>query len=203
MLAAARKPSRGSFAVSPMIPSVVAAEVTGALGDFLATGFGPSNPALAHVIDDFLAQPENPYLSIALPFQPATEGGEPFPQVPLAFTPYRHQRTAFSRLAAGVGRPTVVATGTGSGKTECFLFPILDYCRERIARGSSRRGPPAAESGRPSPRSSHGTMASRWRTSPRGWRRGGAIRRSTPRRSTTSASSASSSPPTGCGGATS
>ena len=118
-----------------MIPSVVAAEVTGALRDFLATGFGPSNPGLAHVIDDFLAQPENlakgPYLSIALPFQPAPEGGEPFPEVPLGFTPYRHQRTAFSRLAAGDGRSTVVATGTGSGKTECFLFPILDYCRER------------------------------------------------------------------------
>ena len=118
-----------------MIPSVVAAEVAGALGDFLATGFDPSNAALAHVVDDFLAQPENlakgPFLSIALPFEPAIEGGEPFPEVPLGFTPYRHQRTAFSRLAAGVGRSTVVATGTGSGKTECFLFPILDYCRER------------------------------------------------------------------------
>ncbi len=41
-----------------MIPSVVADEVAGALRDFLATGFGPSNPALAHVIDDFLAAPE-------------------------------------------------------------------------------------------------------------------------------------------------
>ena len=118
-----------------MIPSVVAAEVAGALGDFLATGFGPSNPALAHVIDDFLARPENlakgPYLSVALPFQQAPEGGEPFPEVPLGFTPYRHQRTAFSRLAASAGRSTVVATGTGSGKTECFLYPILDHCRER------------------------------------------------------------------------
>ncbi len=62
-----------------MIPSVVAAEVTGALGGLLVTGFGPSNPALTHVIDDFLAQPENlakgPYLSIALPFQPAAVNG--------------------------------------------------------------------------------------------------------------------------------
>ena len=118
-----------------MIPSVVADEVTGALRDFLATGFGPSNPALAHVIDDFLAQPDNlakgPYLSIALPYQQAPESGDPFPEVPLGFTPYRHQRTAFSRLAAGAGRSTVVATGTGSGKTECFLYPILDYCREQ------------------------------------------------------------------------
>ena len=63
--------------------------------------------------------------------QQAPEGGEPFPDVPLGFTPYRHQRTAFSRLAASAGRSTVVATGTGSGKTECFLYPILDHCRER------------------------------------------------------------------------
>ena len=49
-----------------MIPSAVAHEVTLALHDFLATGFGPSNPALASVLDDFLAEPENlvkgPYL---------------------------------------------------------------------------------------------------------------------------------------------
>ena len=117
-----------------MIPSVVADEVTGALRDFLATGFGPSNPALTHVIDDFLAEAGNlakgPYLSIALPYQQAPEGGDPFPEVPLGFTPYLHQRTAFSRLAGGAGRSTVVATGTGSGKTECFLYPLLDYCRE-------------------------------------------------------------------------
>ena len=66
-----------------MIPSVVASEIAGALRDFLATGFGPSNPALAGVVDDFLAEPGNlakgPYLSIALPFQPAPEGGEVLP----------------------------------------------------------------------------------------------------------------------------
>ena len=126
-----------------MIPSVVASEVTGALRDFLTTGFGPSSPELTNVVDDFLADPENlvkgPYLSVALPFRRAAEGGEPFPEVPLEFTPYRHQRTAFSRLAASAGRSTVIATGTGSGKTECFLYPILDYCREQAAVPGGRQ----------------------------------------------------------------
>jgi hypothetical protein len=36
---------------------------------------------------------------------------------------YRHQEEAIRKVAAG--RNVVVATGTGSGKTEAFLFPIL------------------------------------------------------------------------------
>lgn len=114
-----------------MIPSTLAAEVANALKDFLITGFGPSNPALATVMDDFIADGHSlvkgPYLSIELPFERVPGGGEPFPQTPLGVTPYRHQRQAFNRLAAG--RSTLVATGTGSGKTECFLYPVLDHCR--------------------------------------------------------------------------
>ena len=120
-----------------MIPSTLNAEVADALADFLATGFGPSNRALADVMDDFLAEGDNlvkgPYLSLELPFQSAPEGGEPFPEVPLGFTPHRHQRVAFDHLAHG--RSIVVATGTGSGKTECFLFPILDHCRRQAGSG--------------------------------------------------------------------
>ena len=62
-----------------------------------------------------------------LPFRHAPEGGEPFPETPLGFTPWRHQRDAFNRLSRG--QSTVIATGTGSGKTECFLYPVLDHCR--------------------------------------------------------------------------
>ncbi len=113
-----------------MIPSTLAAEVTRALQDFLATGFGPSNAALSSVMEDFLDAPDNlvkgPYLAIDLPFQRAAGGEEPFPRLPLGFTPWRHQRVAFDRVKAG--KSTVVATGTGSGKTECFLYPILDHC---------------------------------------------------------------------------
>ena len=120
-----------------MIPTVVADEVVQALRDFLITGFKPSNPEIASVIEDFLAEPSNlargPYLSLALPFQKAP-GDEPFPEVPLGFTPYHHQRTAMDRLASDSGQSTVVATGTGSGKTECYLLPILDHCREQAGK---------------------------------------------------------------------
>ena len=56
-----------------MIPSTLAAEVSGALRDFLSTGFGPSTPALPDVVKDFLDDSDNllkgPYLSVDLPFQ--------------------------------------------------------------------------------------------------------------------------------------
>ena len=120
-----------------MIPTVVADEVVHALRDFLVTGFKPSNPELASVIDKFLDDPTNltrgPYLSLALPFR-RTPGDEPFPEVPLGFTPYHHQRIAMEHLANVTGKSTVVATGTGSGKTECYLQPILDYCREQAGK---------------------------------------------------------------------
>ena len=119
-----------------MIPSLIASEVEDALRDFLSTQFRPSNPDLSDIIENFLAERKNllkgPYLSIDLPFQRVPGEGEPFPEIPLEFVPYRHQRTAFERLSQR--RSTVVATGTGSGKTECFLYPILEWCRQQSGK---------------------------------------------------------------------
>ena len=39
---------------------------------------------------------------------------------------YSHQESAIR--AIGAGRTTLVSTGTGSGKTECFLYPIISRC---------------------------------------------------------------------------
>jgi ATP-dependent helicase YprA (DUF1998 family) len=44
----------------------------------------------------------------------------------IAEQPFAHQAAAARRIADG--EPTVVATGTGSGKTEAFLAPIVDHC---------------------------------------------------------------------------
>lgn len=49
--------------------------------------------------------------------------------VPAGFTAaYGHQERAFRSVVDG--SPTLVSTGTGSGKTECFLFPIISRCLE-------------------------------------------------------------------------
>ena len=39
---------------------------------------------------------------------------------------YGHQEKAIRSVSAG--KSTLVSTGTGSGKTECFLFPIVSQC---------------------------------------------------------------------------
>jgi DEAD/DEAH box helicase domain-containing protein len=66
-----------------------------------------------------------------MPFRRALGTSEPFPEVPLGFHPFRHQELAFQRLRGDAPKSTMIATGTGSGKTESFLWPILDNCRRR------------------------------------------------------------------------
>lgn len=50
--------------------------------------------------------------------------------------PFRHQLDCWKLLLDSVPRSVLVASGTGSGKTECFLVPILeDLARERERTG--------------------------------------------------------------------
>jgi hypothetical protein len=71
-------------------------------------------------------------LSFAGVLSPAWQR-DPFPQALPARRPlYSHQDVAIEKAASG--RNLVVATGTGSGKTETFLVPILDQLlRQRDA----------------------------------------------------------------------
>ena len=121
-----------------MLPSVVASELEQVAADAIRTAFHPTTPGFAGLIDRFLADREQllkgPYVSVSLPFQQGS-GRDWFPQIPLPFPPYRHQEQAFQRLSPGSPQNTLVATGTGSGKTEAFLLPLLDHCREQRAQG--------------------------------------------------------------------
>ena len=115
-----------------MIPSVLAQHVEQGIKDFLRTTFPVTTPFFSNMLERFLNEPGNvfkgPYLDIQLPFQQEKGGSDYFPNLPMQFTPYLHQINSFDRLSGPNPKSTIVATGTGSGKTECFLYPILDYC---------------------------------------------------------------------------
>ena len=51
---------------------------------------------------------------------------------------YAHQVDSIKNV--GAGRSTIVTTGTGSGKTECFLFPILNEILSEIENGNKEDG---------------------------------------------------------------
>ncbi len=114
-----------------MIPSALAGQLQQGLADFLRFSFWSSTPGMEHVVEDLLAEPggllKGPYVSLKLPFVSGTNPRY-FPDVPLEFTPYFHQEQAFARLGGRRKLSTLIATGTGSGKTESFLLPILDHC---------------------------------------------------------------------------
>lgn len=47
---------------------------------------------------------------------------------------FGHQETAIRAIATG--RTTLISTGTGSGKTECFLYPIISHCLKLRDKGA-------------------------------------------------------------------
>ena len=124
-----------------MIPSVLASQLIKGTKDFLSTTFPSSTPAFFEMMDKFVEEEgklfKGPYISVALPFRKGSASTQYFPDIlSQNFTPYYHQELAFRRLGSGVAKPTLVATGTGSGKTESFMYPILDYCyKNRDTKG--------------------------------------------------------------------
>jgi len=127
-----------------MLPSILSEEISKGLKSFITTGFETTTPFFAGMFHRFVEQPGNlmkgPYLSVALPFQQGTTRHQDFfSGFKTEFPPYKHQEAAWQRLrSSGVGKSTLIATGTGSGKTECFLYPLLDHCLQQHATGQIR-----------------------------------------------------------------
>ena len=124
-----------------MLPSLLAREVQSGLKQFLTTGYEPSDPLFGGVMRRFAEDEarwmKGPYLQVGLPFRPGTAGRSFFGGFETAFPGFLHQEAAWQRLSSDRGAaPTLVATGTGSGKTECFLYPLLDHSARAIREGS-------------------------------------------------------------------
>jgi len=123
-----------------MLPSALANNITEGLKNFIVTGFETPSPFFQGIFRKFVEQPGNlykgPYLSLSLPFEQGAAGTDFFSGLKSAFPPYLHQQQAFERLRSD-SQPcsTIIATGTGSGKTECFLYPLLDHCQRNPGPG--------------------------------------------------------------------
>ncbi|MFH9106890.1 DEAD/DEAH box helicase [Streptomyces albus] len=127
-----------------MRPTLAAQALRDTTVEYLTTTFALAEPDTQDALEDFLTDPADglfrgPYLRIRRPFRAAGDGWQRhLDWWPEDFQPYAHQAEAFARLTSKGGHrpePTLVTTGTGSGKTESFLIPILDHCRREKAAG--------------------------------------------------------------------
>lgn len=121
-----------------MLPLQQAREVRDSIIEYIKATFKFKEKDVSDAFYRFIEDKDDglfkgPYISLKTPFVSATE--EESKNIPLdiapSFPPYKHQLQAFSQLTMKNGHqpePTLLTTGTGSGKTECFLYPILDYC---------------------------------------------------------------------------
>lgn len=118
-----------------MNPLLVARSLREEYLRLLKTAFHPRQDDLRAAFDQeverdgFLTR--EPFIALAQPYKFAPPLLELQPATrqrfgPICQTPYHHQAEACLRILAG--KPTVVATGTGSGKTEAFSMPIIDHC---------------------------------------------------------------------------
>lgn len=126
--------------MAELLPTLMVTDLRRGLVDYLTTTFALADPEAAQALSEFLEDPQDgmfkgPYLRLRLPFRPAAEGWQSSLDWGPSLTPYGHQAEAYKRLTTidlGPDKPrplpTLVTTGTGSGKTEAFLHPILDHC---------------------------------------------------------------------------
>ena len=123
-----------------MLPLQQAYEVRGSILEFIRTTYRFKDADLQKAFFEFIEDPQHgllkgPYVSLKAPFVSASSGYSIPLEIAPTFEPYLHQIEAFDRLSARNGNTpqnTLITTGTGSGKTECFQFPILDYCYQHI-----------------------------------------------------------------------
>ncbi|MHB8973983.1 MAG: DEAD/DEAH box helicase [Pirellulaceae bacterium] len=118
-----------------MLPAHLAENIRKQVLFYLQSTFDFRAPAVDRAFEKFLTDADSglfkgPWVQLRRPFRPADKGEMvPF-DFPVAFHPFKHQNRSWRRLSSKgqQAKPTIVTTGTGSGKTECFLFPVLDHC---------------------------------------------------------------------------
>ncbi|MGK5092815.1 DEAD/DEAH box helicase [Deltaproteobacteria bacterium TL4] len=125
-----------------MLPSLLAHEIQQGLKQFLITGFEPSDPLFSGIMRRFTEDEsrwlKGPYVQVGLPFREGQAGNKFFAHFETEHPGFTHQEAAWQRLSSDhEAANTLVATGTGSGKTECFLYPVLEHCARALGEGQA------------------------------------------------------------------
>jgi DEAD/DEAH box helicase domain-containing protein len=127
-----------------MLPAHLAENIHKQVLFYLQSTFDFHDKTVERAFERFLTDPENglfkgPWVQLRRPFRPADP--DEIKQLDFLFTvpfhPFKHQYRAWRRLTSTnqQPQPTIVTTGTGSGKTECFMYPILDHCLRAVRQG--------------------------------------------------------------------
>jgi DEAD/DEAH box helicase domain-containing protein len=119
-----------------MLPLQQAYEIKHSIIEYLKATFSFKDKAVHRAFYNFINDPEDgifkgAYVSLKLPFVTSQDQDELPLEIKPNFPPYNHQYKSFKRLTTQdnhIPVSTIITTGTSSGKTECFLYPILDYC---------------------------------------------------------------------------
>ena len=139
-------------------PIAVSANIADDYRRYLSSLISPQDPKLADGLRKAIAAAategltKGPYLEITPPYATGATIRELIEQgtltdrfarfasdtFPLDRPVYKHQETAITQITAG--RNAIVATGTGSGKTEGFLIPILNHLQKEASAGGLTPG---------------------------------------------------------------
>ena len=125
-----------------MLPVHLAENIRKQVLFYLQSTFDFQDREVDQAFERFLIDPDTglfkgPWVQLRRPFRPA-DRGETLPfEFNVPFHPFKHQARSWRRLSSNNHnpQPTLVTTGTGSGKTECFLYPVLDHCLRAVRQG--------------------------------------------------------------------
>ena len=127
-----------------MLPAHIAQNIRKQVEYYLQATFSFRDKQAEKAFSLFVNDPENgmfkgPWFQLKRPFRPAPENIEIPLDIKIPFNPFLHQYKSWIRLSSRdhIPQSTIVTTGTGSGKTECFLYPILDHCLRQKKKGQN------------------------------------------------------------------
>ena len=143
--------------MTSMDPLSVSTSIAETYRKYLGSLITPADPALSRALSAAVDQAardgltRGPFLQVQPPYTKGASASDLITEgvlsprferfgggLPLERSLHSHQEQSIRKVAAG--RNVVVATGTGSGKTESFLIPILDAIQREAADGAISPG---------------------------------------------------------------